>query len=434
MRFLICLMLAVAGTTAYGADPATGDWPGWRGSDRTGLSKEKGILKEWPEAGPKQLWQIKGLGTGYSTPSVSNGKIFVMGSKPTEAPPAEQGGKKNRGGSGKEFIFALNEKDGSVAWEVEVGVTAGGYPGPRSTPTIDNGVAYAISSNGILAAVAIDTGKIKYTVDFKKDFKGNSGGWAYTESPLIDGDLLICTPGATDATLVALKKADGSVVWKASTKDLVGMKRSYGTAGYSSPIVATIAGEKQYVQFVSGGVIGVSAADGKVRWHYDSPANGTANCSTPIVRENFVFAASAYGTGGGQALISKTGDDYKADEKYFIKKFQNHHGGVVLVGDYLYGTTGGSLICVDFKTGEVKWDERSVGKGSVVYVDGHLIVRGENGGIALVEANPAEYVEKGKFNQPERSSQKAWPHPVVANGKLYIRDWDILQCYDITKK
>jgi PQQ-like domain len=181
-------------------------------------------------------------------------------------------------------------------------------------------------------------------------------------------------------------------------------------------------------------VVGVRAKDGKLLGHYEEPANNTANISTPIVRGDLVFAASAYGTGGGEAQVVKTTDGFKAERRYFIRKFQNHHGGVVLVKDHLYGTTNTSLLCVDFKTGDIAWDDRSVGKGSVTYADGRLYVRGENGKVALVEANPKAYVEKGRFEQPDRSSEKAWPHPVVANGKLYLRDWDILLCYDVKAK
>jgi outer membrane protein assembly factor BamB len=424
-RLFATLALFAAGA-AFAADPGAFDWPQWRGPDRTGLSKETGLLKDWPNAGPKQLWKIEGLGEGYSTPSVSAGRIYVLGTKDKD-----------------EYMICLDERDGKRIWDVKIGQKTGGYEAPKSTPTIDNGYAYVVSSDGNLVCVEIGKGAIKWQKSYKKDFGGRSGGWAYTESPLVDGDLVIGTPGADTAALVALKKSNGEVVWKTTIK---GVERkpsndpkkkadnsTYSRAGYSSVIAAEIGNVKQYVQFLDGGVVGVNAADGRLLWHYEEPANTTANISTPIVQGDLVFAASSYGTGAGQAKIVKDGSDFKAEKTYFLNKLQNHHGGLVLVKDHIYGTSG-SLMCVDFKSGKVAWDDRSVGKGSVTYADGMLYVRGEGGKIALVEANPAKYIEHGQFMQPDRSKQAAWPHPVVANGKLYIRDWDILLCYDVKNK
>jgi outer membrane protein assembly factor BamB len=409
------------------------DWPQWRGPDRTGLSKETGLLKEWPKDGPKQVWKITGLGDGYSTPSVAAGRIYLLGTREND-----------------EYVICLKVEDGSKVWEAKIGPKNSGrsYPGARSTPTIDRGFAYAVGSDGILVCVDIEKGTVKWQKSFKKDFGGQHGSWAYAESPLVDGDWVIGSPGSNSAALVAFDRLTGDVVWKASTAD-VGRKpagekskggkggnrpaRPYGAAGYSSAIVAEFGGVKQYVQFLDGGVIGVAAKDGKLLWHYEEPANNTANISTPIVHDDSVFAATAYSTGGGLAKIVKTGMEFKAEPQYFNSRIQNHHGGLVLIKDHLYGTTG-SLLCIDFKTGKIVWEDRSVGKGSVTYADGHLYVRGENGKVALVEANPAKYVEKGQFLQPDRSKQSAWPHPVVANGKLYLRDWDVLFCYDVKSK
>jgi outer membrane protein assembly factor BamB len=428
MRQMSAVIIALAAGTAFAADSGPADWPQWRGPDRTGLSKETGLLKSWPDEGPKQVWKITGLGDGYSTPSISGGRIYLLGTKGKD-----------------EYMICLDEKNGERVWDLKIGQKTGGFAAPKSTPTIDDSLAYAVSSDGNLVCVEIGKGTIKWEKSYRKEFGGKAGGWAYTESPLIDGDLVIGTPGGSTAALVALKKKTGDVVWKAA---VTGLKRKpankarkgggdgpeYAQAGYSSVVVATIGGVKQYVQFLSGGVVGVRAKDGKLLWHYEEPANDTANISTPIVRGEFVFAATSYGTGAGMAKIVKTGDEFKAEQQYFLSKFQNHHGGVVLVKDHFYGTNNNSLLCVEFKTGKVAWEDRSVGKGSLTYADGHLYVRGEKGGVALVEANPAKYVENGKFDQPDRSSQAAWPHPVVANGKLYIRDWDILLCYDVKNK
>jgi outer membrane protein assembly factor BamB len=394
---------------------APGDWPAWRGPDRTGLSTETGLLREWPKEGPKLLWKVRGLGTGYSTPSVAGGRIFLLGTE------------------GKtELLIALDAKTGERIWSTPIGVTAGGYPGPRCTPTVDGELIYAISSDGKLVCAEAATGIPRWRKDLRSEFGGQSGGWAYTESPLIDGDLLVCTPGGPKATLVTLEKMTGSLHWKSSLAILNGgKKKNYTTAGYSSVIVAEVAGTRQYIQFLSGGVVGVAAKDGKFLWHYDRPANGTANISTPIAHNDAVFAASGYGTGGGQARISANGGEFKAEEGYFVKQLQNHHGGILLIGDHVYGTGSSGLLCVDYKTGKIAWHERGVGKGSVAYADGHLYVRSERGPVALVEATPQGYREKGRFDQPDRSNQSAWAHPIVAGGHLYLRDWDVLLCYDV---
>jgi outer membrane protein assembly factor BamB len=429
MQRSIAAFMTLALGAAFAADPGAYDWPQWRGPDRTGLSKETGLLKDWPKDGPTQAWKITGLGEGYSTPSISAGRIYLLGTKGND-----------------EHLFCLEEKDGARVWDTKIGQKARvGYPGPRGTPTIADGLSYTVASDGSFTCVEIAKGQVKWQKSFAKDFGGKHGYWAYAESPLVDGDLVIATPGADDAAIVAFKRQSGDVVWKTSVAGLKrkpstgkgkgkgGNPQAYSVAGYSSVVAAEIAGVKQYVQFISGGVIGVDAKNGKVLWHYEEPANETANITTPIVRGDFVFAVTSYGTGGGQAKIVKDGSGFKAEPQYFLSRFQNHHGGVVLVNDHMYGTTG-SLNCIDFKTGKSAWDDRCVGKGSVTYADGHLYVRGETGDIALVEANPSKYVEKGRFKQPDRSKQSAWPHPVVANGKLYIRDWDILLCYDVKAK
>lgn len=403
---------------------APGDWPAWRGPDRTGVSTEKGLLQEWPKGGPKQLWKITGLGNGYSTPTVAAGRLYVIGTK-----------------GSSEVLHCLDVKDGSKIWAADIGSQAkAGYAGPRSTPTVDGDRIYTISSSGDLACFSTAKGESVWKKSFSKDFSGQRGGWAYAESPLIDGDRLVCTPGGSSATMVCLEKKDGKEIWrsaitgvesKAKTKKGKG-GRSFSTAAYSSAIVAEAAGEKQYVQFLSGGVVGVSAKDGKFLWHYDAPANGTANASTVLFQNDAVFAASGYGTGGGKAKISKSDDGkFKAEQDYFVSTLQNHHGGMVLVDGYIYGTNNSSLLCVEFKTGKVMWTARSAGKGSVMFADGHIYHRGEDGTMCLVEATPTGHKEKGRFTQPDRSTNKAWAYPTVAGGKLYLRDWDALLCYEI---
>jgi outer membrane protein assembly factor BamB len=393
---------------------APGDWPGWRGPDRTGVSSETGLLRQWPAGGPKLLWKATGLGAGYSTPAVAGGRIYLLGTRGPE-----------------ELLIALDGASGARLWATPVGRMAGGYPGPRSTPTVTGDLVHVLSSDGKLVCAETGPGHVRWRKDLKADFGGRCGNWAYAESPLVDGEVVVCTPGGDRATLLALDRKTGAVIWRAPVKGLSVGLRSYNTAAYASAVAADLAGVRQYVQFLSGGVVGLSARDGKLLWHYDRPANGTANCASPLCRDDSVFAASAYGAGAGRARIVREGDRFRAEELYVVKALQNQHGGMVLVGDHVYGTGAEALLCVDFRTGKVVWKDRCVGKGSVACADGRLYVRGEDGPVALVEATPAGYRDRGRFRQPLRSSMKAWPHPVVAGGRLYLRDWDVLLCYDV---
>jgi outer membrane protein assembly factor BamB len=400
------------------------DWPGWRGQDRNGVSSETGLLKEWSRDGPKQVWKATKLGGGYSTPAVANGRLYLLGTRDR-----------------REQVFALDAKDGKEIWATEVGAIARdgppSYPGPRSTPTVDGDRLYALGSDGDLLCLST-AGKVNWRKNLTRDFDGARGRWAYAESPLIDGDVLVCTPGGTDATLVALNKKTGAVLWKASVP-LGAAPKGRGSkpndAAYASAIVAEVGGIKQYVQFLGGCVVGVSARDGKLLWRYNG-ISGITNCATPIFHDGCVFV-SATGRGpsptNGSALVKLTAgkDGVTAKEVYHISDLANHHGGVVRVGGSLYGTNNTSLLCIDFKTGETKWQDRSVGKGSVTAADGHLYVRGERGAVALVEATPAGHKEKGRFDQPDRSNRPAWPHPVISGGRLYLRDQDVLLCYNV---
>jgi hypothetical protein len=393
---------------------APGDWPAWRGADRTGVSTETGLLKEWPEGGPKQLWKATKLGAGYSTPAVTGGRVYVLGTRDKE-----------------EFAIALDAKDGSEIWATKIGAIGKdgppSYPGPRSTPTVDGNRIYVLGSDGDLVCLDKD-GKSVWQKNLEKDLEGKRGRWAYAESPLIDGDTLVCTPGGTKATLAALNKKNGEVIWKAAVPD--------GEAAYSSVIVAEAGGVKQYFQLLGKGVVGVAAKDGKLLWNYDKMKNST-NSPTPIFHDGCVFSSYFGPAGGGNVLLrlSADGDGVAAKEVYSGKALGNHHGGIVLVGDSVYGTTQNGLVCLDFKTGEKKWEEKSVGKGSVSAADGCLYVRSEKDGqVALVEATPAGYKEKGRLTQPDRSKRNAWPHPVIAGGCLYLRDDDVLLCYDVKAK
>ncbi len=389
-----------------------GDWPAWRGGDRSGISLETGLADTWPEGGPPLVWQVSGMGEGLSTPSVAGGQLFLMGNR-----------------DNRELLIALDRRaDGRENWYLDIGPAHEvSYRGPRSTPTVDGERVYALGVNGDLVCADTASGSLIWKKPLREaPLNGQVGGWGYCESVLIDGPWLICTPGGSQATLAALDKRNGSVVWQAPIGD---------TADYSSPIKARLAGVDQYVQFTHEGVLGVRAKDGEFLWRYGNPANSTANCSTPVAGGDTVFAASGYGTGGGLAKIERDGEQFEASEVYFSKKMQNHHGGMILLDGYLYGCDDpGLLTCLEFATGKVMWQDRAAGKCSVVYAEGKLFCRGEDGPVSLVAADPNEFRLLGRFDQPQRSGQPAWPHPVVASGRLYIRDQDVLFCYDVSAK
>ncbi|MES2569969.1 MAG: PQQ-binding-like beta-propeller repeat protein [Verrucomicrobiota bacterium] len=566
-RSLLNLPLLLLGATAVAQSPAPFDWPQWQGPNRNAISKETGLLQEWPKEGPAMGWKIRGIGGGDSTPSIAAGRIYGMS---------------HRGAD--EVVWALSEKDGREIWAVRI---APAQPqnfhqskeGPSATPTIDQDRLYVMGLAGNVACLQVADGKVVWQRDLVKDFGGRSPMWSFRESPLVDGDKVICTPGGAETTMVALNKLTGETIWKSLVPDRVaggetqnrgpasnrpsamqtdpvlstldqdrskeisadelaaaptvlatldknqdgqlsedevspqraenggqgnrqrprrgpgimrmmkansaldadgsgvmeeaeiknalaalqtldanrdgklteeeaGMKQmgpQNTGAAYSSAIAIDFGGQRQYVHFLAATVAGIDPADGKLLWRYDRPANGMRlNISTPIYHDGHVFAASAYGAGGGLTKLSKGANgEISAGEVWFSKSMENHHGGVILHDGALYGANGGNgggyLACLDFQTGNVLWNEggsgkRRVTKGSVAMADGRIYYRTEEGPIVLIEPSRKEYVERGRFDQPERTDKPAWAHPVIANGRLYIRDQDTLFCYDVKTK
>jgi outer membrane protein assembly factor BamB/Ca2+-binding EF-hand superfamily protein len=294
--------------------------------------------------------------------------------------------------------------------------------GPRGTPTIDGDRVYAEGGNGDVTCLNAETGATIWHVNLASDLGGGRPGWGYSESPLVMDDLVIVTPGGRQGTLAALNKDTGEVVWRSD-------KVQEG-AHYSSPIAGYIAGTRQVLQFARESVFGVSIEDGSLLWKYSGANNGTANCSTPIIDGDYVLVSSAYGTGAGMVKVAGDPTAQAAEQVYFQKVLENHHGGLVKIGDHVYGTNNQTLLCVYFPTGEIAWRARGVGKGSLVYADGHLYCLSERNDVVLVEVNPAEFVEKGRFRIPS-TGRPSWAHPVVANGRLYIRDQERLTAYDV---
>jgi len=560
MKKSLYLFLFGMCVTQCAAEPGAFDWPQWQGPDRTAMSRETGLLGKWPADGPELGWRIEDLGGGYSAPAVAGGKLFGMS---------------NRGDD--EVVWCLNEKDGSEVWLTRLGPAcqAGGSQakeGPGCTPTVEGDMLYVQGGGGAIACLKVSSGDIVWQRDLVKDFGGRLPRWRYNESPLIDGEKLICTPGAEDATLLALNKQSGEVIWKmkvpeakasessgrserrgpnmikmdpvlkaldsdsdgritadeikAAAESLAALDKnkdgklveeevamSFGNrsgrgnrggsrggrsrggsmrfmlvnraidadenrelskseikdastvlakldknndneltsdevspqfggrnrgpssgAGYSSPIAIDFAGKRQYVQLTANTLVGVNAEDGSMLWRYDRPANGMKiNCSTPIYQDGMVFASSAYGNGGGAVTLKKA--DGKAEEAYFTSNMQNHHGGMIVIDGCLYGANGGNgggfLSCLDFKTGKVLWRDRGAKKGALSFADNRLYLYTEDGELMLIEPNAKKLIERGRFQQPDRSESPAWSHPVIANGKLYVRDQNLLLCYDV---
>lgn len=425
--FALCFVLLI-GTSTLADDRPAGSWPGWRGPLRNGMSTETGLLTEWTDEGPPLVWKATGLGEGYSSVAISRGTIYTMGFR-----------------RGKGDLIALSESDGREKWSVPIGGSK-----PHSTPTLDGNHVFAIGLAGDLVCVEADSGQEVWRKSLLKAFDGKTerqGG--YSESLLIDGDRIICTPGTREIVLAALHRKTGDVLWKTKVperkpapdeKEPPNQPKQKDHSGYSSVVVSTACGVRQYVQLTGWGVISVRAEDGTPLWVYERAANELANITTPVVRGNYVFCSSAYETGAALLELKPNGGGVRAEEVYFLdhKTLQNHHGGLVLIGDHIYGGHGhnnGFPLCVEFATGKVAWRPgRGPGTGSaaVVYADGHLYFRYENGVVALIEATPEAYALKGSFTPPS-TIDKAWAHPVVAGGRLYLRDDDVLMCYEIKK-
>ncbi len=418
----LCLCFpAVFVTRPANMAASTSDWPQWRGPERNGISPESGLLKQWPAEGPKLLWQVNDIGDGYSTPSVVGTRIYLMSNRGME----------------NEFVQALSTQDGKPIWTTRVGNVGNPdqdppYPKARSTPTVDGDFIYALGSDGDLVCLEAKSGKIRWQKNLRKEFGGEPHTWAYAESPLVDGNVLVVTPGGAQATMVALNKKTGAVIWKSAVPD-------GDPAGYASAIVVEGGGRKQYVQFLSKGIVGVDAKTGEFLWRYKEVVKGPAQAFTPVARGEYVYGG-ALSIGGGLVRLKPDSGGVAAEQVYFERGLPNGFGGAVLVGDYLYGTpTRGPLVAVEFTTGKVKWKAESFGMSSVAYADGHLYIHDEKGDYVLVEATSEGYREKGRFtppNPPQKKeagqlAEKAFAYPVIASGRLYIRDLETLWAYDI---
>jgi putative membrane-bound dehydrogenase-like protein len=386
------------------------NWPQFAGPNRDNKSRETGLLRQWPEGGPKLAWISRGIGTGFSSVAVVDGVVYTMGNKDrTEA------------------VIALDAGTGEKIWSTPIGWASllREGDGPRSTPTMHQGKVYALGGKGNLACLKASDGTVYWQRNILRDFGAKTPDFGIAESVLIDQNRLICTPGGDKATLVALDPKTGKELWTA----LLPQK---DRANYSSPLIAEVGGLRQYVQFTAAGTVGVRAENGEFLWRDNTAANGLANCSCPLVVGNLVLTSSSYGTGASLVRLIPNQSKTKAELVYHTLDMKSHHGGMLVTDGSVYGSSDpGILTCLDLATGKVKWRTHSVGKGSITYAEGRLYLRSEKGAMYLVDAAPAGYRDLGHFEQPKRSDSPAWPYPVVAAGKLFLRDQDLLLCYDL---
>lgn len=421
--------LLLTGSLTFAADL---DWPQWRGPQRTDISPETGLLKEWPEGGPELLWTFEDAGVGYSSFAIVDGKLYTMGAFDQT-----------------EYLLCLDATSGKQLWKTEVGplLKDGRGDGPRSTPTVDGEYVYGLSGQGIVFCISLDSKDVKWSLDVKT-LGGKVPVWGYSESVLVDDKKVVCKTGGNQGTVLALDKSTGEILWHRLLTEVSKKRRSEETvegpasAHYSSIMPAIINSEAQYVVLTQNLLAGLRSSDGEVLWSSPWPPGRTAVVPTPLVKNNYVYITSGYGTG---CKLVKVNPDYSVEDVYNLVENElrmvNHHGGVILVGDTIYGHSDRiGWMAQDFMTGEILWYVRGddPGKGSVTYADGMLycVEEKSGGNILLVEANREEYREHGRFSLPQQSEsgRPVWTHPVVINGKLYLRDQELIFCYDVSAK
>ena len=401
LPFASLLALAVSGTLVTG--PARGeDWPTFRGASRTAVAPDTNLLESWPEGGPKLLWKAVGAGRGYATPAIAGKRIYTLGD-----------GLSTAGDDKDEYLTCYDRESGKQLWKTKTGQAWNEGPeswqSSRSTPTVDGDLVYVITPQGVLIGCQTSDGAEKLRIDLKATFGGKKGdGWGYSESPLVDGDRLIVTPGGDDAMMVALDKKTGKAIWKCPMKDCRG-------AGHSSIVISKVGNRKVYVQTTASGAVGVDAATGKLLWSYPIDQT-TAVIPTPIIRGDLVFFSAGYRRGGALLKQVATADGVKMEEIYGLKQeLANKHGGVVLIGDHIYGDSDdqGIPFCAELMTGKIVWKERGTGKGSITVVagNGHVYLRFNDGILALVKSDPAGFKEVSTLKFADSDAFPSWAHP-----------------------
>jgi outer membrane protein assembly factor BamB len=402
----------------------SGAWPQFHGPERNAVSSDTGLLTEWPENGPPLAWKARGAGRGYSSVAIVGDKLYTMGDGLSIADDKD------------EYVVCFNLADGAFVWKAKIGPAwNSGQPdwqGSRSTPTVDGPLLYTLSPHGDLVCLESASGKEVWRKHMEKDLGGKKGdGWGYSESVLIDGDKLVCTPGGESATMVALNKKTGEEIWTATSPGDRG-------AGHASVVISEVGGTRVYVNTTAGGALGVRTEDGRLLWTYPIERT-TAVIPTPIIRGDLVFFTAGYNRGGALLRQVPGGNgEVNAEEIYPLNTdLNNKHGGVILVGDHLYGDSNdqGTPFCAELMTGEIVWKERGPGKrsASVTAADGHLYIRWQDGTMALAKASPDGFTITGSFKIPGSGDRPSWSHPVVVGGKLYLREGDTILCYNVAK-
>lgn len=413
---------------------AAGDWPQYRGPQRSDVSTEAGLLKQWPSEGPRLLWIFKNAGVGYSGPAIVGDRLYITG-----------------GRQGTEYLMALDlrtAKNGAVAevWSVPLGPTFDWEgnkwsAGPSATPTVTASVVFALGGRGDLICVETSKGRLIWRKNLPMDLEAEVNpigggpkklGWGFAWAPLVDGEQLICLPGGPKGTLAALNKRTGAVLWRSD--------EATDQAAYTSPMAAEFDGVRQYVTLTNRGLIGVEAKTGRTLWNWqrEEPYR-TEVVNSPIIKSPFVFVTVGAGNGCDLLRVSRGGGMFKAETIYHNKNLANHHGNVVQLDNHLYGfSESGGWTCLDFQSGEAVWNERQkLRAGALTYADGHFYCYSEtDGAVVLIQASTSGWDEKGRFTIPQQStlrkpSGKIWTPPVVAGGKLFLRDQELVFCYDV---
>ncbi len=415
LRFLAgAALTAAVGTLSL---TAANDWPQWRGPHRDDVSPDTGLLKSWPAGGPPLAWKATGLGAGFAAVAVVGDRIYSAGDLGDSA-----------------SVIALNRADGKPLWTAKLGAGGapgwGGFAGVRAVPTVDGGLVFALSQWGDFGCFDAATGREVWRKNFTNDFGGVRPEWGYSESPVVDGDQVVCTPGGEKGAVVALNKQTGAVLWR--TTDFT------DEAQYSSLVPVDFGGARQYLLLTMQHVAGIAAKDGRVLWQARRKGS-TAVVATPVWRDGWVYVSSFYGAGGNGFKVTAENGSFKAEQVYANKVMDNHHGGIVGIGDHIYGYSDkNGWVCQELETGKLVWAEKEkFGKGSLTFADKHFYLREEKKGdshVALIEAAPDGYKETGRFAPPDQSGTDTWSHPVVCDGRVYLRDQDTLLCYDVRAK
>jgi outer membrane protein assembly factor BamB len=398
----IVLLICILGTLISLAPAADPQWPAWRGPNHDGKSPDTGLLKQWPDEGPRLLWKVDDIGVGFSSVAVAGGKVFITGDKD---------------GTLKLFAFDLS---GNRLWEADHGKGRGGPDGSRASAVIDSGSLYLLGGNGLVGCYDAEDGRKKWSRD-AKEFGGRPGGWGYAESVLIYKELAIFKPGGKNC-IVALDKATGETIWQSRGFD----------AGpeYGSCLPVTFRGQSMIVTGTRRGIFAVDAANGKLLWSNNWSADNTANCPTPAYADGHVFWANGYGKGGICLKLEKEDGKVTADVAWTTREMDCHHGGYVLHEGHIYGNHGGGWNCLDLRTGKKQWSERAVGKGSLCFADGMLYLFSESSGQAgLATCSPEGLELRGKVKV--KGNGPSWAHPVVVGGRLYLRYDTHLYCFDV---